>query len=274
MSLAAYLRAPFPTPARPVVIRSRRSVLLAAGILGLSLLSCGREVTGPENGLAFGRDRFASLALAPDFPRIPGANVISDLVPFERVRITLRRADGVIAKDTLVAFASSADSITLAIDVPLPITAPDSGITLGLSLAYVNAAGDTVFRGGPLPITARRSSGTSQPISIPVDWVPPGGVVPASVELTPATGTAVAGTTTAFTALARDGQGQPIAGTPIFFSSEDTLRAARGERRQRRRDLAPRARHHAHRRHAPERTGRHLRVRRLAPRVAPAARRG
>jgi Bacterial Ig-like domain (group 1) len=207
------------------VIRSRRSVLLAAGILGLSLLSCGREVTGPENGLAFGRDRFASLALAPQFPRVPGANAISDLVPFERVRITLRRADGVIAKDTLVAFPSTADSITLAIDVPLPITAPDSGVTLRLSLAYVNTAGDTVFRGGPLPITARRSSGTSQPISIPVNWVPPGGIVPASVELTPATGTAVAGTTTTFTAVARDGQGQPIAGTPIFFSSADTLRA-------------------------------------------------
>jgi hypothetical protein len=222
----AYIRAPFPTSARPSVIRSRRSALLFAGILGLSLLSCGREVTGPNDGLGYGRTRIAALAVAPEFPRIPGANAISDLVPFERVRITLRRLDGTTAKDTLVDFPSTADSISLAIDVPLPITAPDSGLTLALSLAYINAAGDTVFRGGPLAFTARPGSDrSSAPIAIPVSWVPPGGVVPASVVLSPATGTAVAGTTTTFTAVARDGQGQPIDGTPIFFSSEDTLRA-------------------------------------------------
>ncbi len=210
------------------MIRSRRSLALLAAVAGLSLLSCGREVTGPGDGIQYGRGRIASLALEPRFPTIPGVNAISDVVAFSQVRITLRRTDGAIARDTLVTFPAGADSIALAIDVPLPITAPDSGLTLGLSLAYVNAAGDTVFRGGPLPITVRPAGrpGSTQTVSIPVSWVPPVGVpLPASVDLTPATGSAVAGSTTAFSAVARDGQGQPIAGIPVLFTSLDTTRA-------------------------------------------------
>jgi hypothetical protein len=196
-------------------------------MLGLSLLSCGREVTGPEHGLPYGRNRIAALALEPAFPAIPGARAISDVVPFQTVRITLRRTDGTVAKDTTITFPAGADSIALAIDVPLPVTAPDSGLTLGLSLAYVNAAGDTVFRGGPLPVTAKPSgsTGSTQTVTIPVTWVPPSGVAPASVELTPASGTVVSGTTTQFTATARDAQGQAMPGTPIFFFSPDTTRA-------------------------------------------------
>lgn len=210
------------------MIRSRRRLVLLAGVSGLSLLSCGREVTGPGDGIGYGRNRIAALALAPQFPVLPGVHAISEVVPFTQVRITLRRTDGTIAKDTLVNFPAGVDSVTLAIDVPLPITAPDSGVTLGLSLAYVNATGDTVFSGGPVPVTARPSgsSGSSQTVSIDVAWVPPPGVpLPSSVTLTPATGNAVAGTTTTFVATARDGQGQPLAGVPVFFTSIDTTRA-------------------------------------------------
>lgn len=209
------------------MIRSRRHVALLAGILGLSLLSCGREVTGPENGIGYGRNRIAALALEPSFPVIPGADAISDVVPFSRVRITLRRIDGTVTKDTTIDFPAGADSVALAIDVPLPVTAPDSGLSLGLVLSYINAAGDTVFRGGPLAVTARPSggAGSTQTVSIPVSWVPPGGIVPATVTLTPATGSVVSGTTTQFTAVVRDAQGNAMAGTPVLFFSPDTTRA-------------------------------------------------
>ncbi|MBP6729184.1 MAG: hypothetical protein KA129_06140, partial [Microthrixaceae bacterium] len=60
-----------PPQPETAVIRSRRHVALLAGILGLSLLSCGREVTGPENGIGYGRNRIAALALEPSFPVIP-----------------------------------------------------------------------------------------------------------------------------------------------------------------------------------------------------------
>ena len=209
------------------MIRSRRHVALLAGILGLSLLSCGRDVTGPENGIGYGRNRIAALALEPSFPVIPGANAISDVVPFSRVRITLRRIDGTVTKDTTIDFPAGVDSVALAVDVPLPVTAPDSGLSLGLVLSYINAAGDTVFRGGPLAVTARPSgsAGSTQTVSIPVNWVPPGGIAPATVTLTPATGAVVSGTTTQFTAVVRDAQGNAMAGTPVLFFSPDTTRA-------------------------------------------------
>lgn len=204
----------------------RRRVALVAAFLGLSLLSCGRDVTGPENGFPYGRARMAELALAPEFPALPGASLASDVEPFERVRLTLLRLDGTVAKDTLIDFPSTADSLTLALDVPLPLTAPDSGVTMTLSLRYVNAAGDTVFRGGPLPVRVRAAQGgqPAPPVGIPVTWEP-NGPLPASVVLLPDTGTVVAGTTTTFTATAFDAGGQPIPGAPILFVSLDTARA-------------------------------------------------
>ena len=204
----------------------RRRVALVAACFGLSLLSCGREVTGPENGFPYGRTRMAELALAPEFPALPGANLASDVEPFERVRLTLVRLDGTVAKDTLIDFPSTSDSLTLALDVPLPLTAPDSGVTMSLALRYVNAAGDTVFRGGPIPVRVRGAQGgqPAPPVTIPVTWVP-NGPVPASVVLLPDSGGAVAGTATTFTATAFDAGGQPIAGAPILFASLDTTRA-------------------------------------------------
>lgn len=207
------------------MLRTPRSVLLLVGLLGLSVLSCGREVTGPEDGFPYGRTRMAALALDPQFPRIPGANAASDVEPFERVRVTLLRLDGTVAKDTTLAFASTTDSVRLALDVPLPLTAPDTGITLSLSLRYVNSAGDTVFRGGPTNVTARPASGGGgAPIVLPIRW-DPNGALPATLVLTPATGAAVAGTTTTFSAVVTDAGGAPLVGTPVVYSSIDTTRA-------------------------------------------------
>ena len=207
--------------------RNRRRVLLLTGIFGLSLLSCGREVTGPGDGLPFGRSRVAALALDPQFPRLPGTNLASDLVPFVKVRVTLRGLDGAVVRDTVVDFPSTADSVALALYVPLPLSVSDSGLPLTLAMNFVNAAGDTVFRGGPSTITALAvgTPGAGQPIVIPVNWVPPG-AVPASVVMTPTSGTAVAGTTTVFTATAFDGGGAPIPGTPIDFSADLASRAS------------------------------------------------
>ena len=209
------------------VTRSQRRLVALAGIFGLSLLSCGREVTGPGDGIQFGRARFASLALDPRFPNIPGtANAASDVAPFTTVRVVLRHPDGSIAKDTVVAFPSTADSVALTLTIPFPLTAPDSGLALSLSMAYVNSAGDTVFRGGPLNVNAQLagSSGASQPITVPIVYTGTGATA-SSVTLTPDTGTVVSGTTTQFSAAARDAQSNVIPNTPVLFLSEDTTRA-------------------------------------------------
>src|SRR5262245_53720533 len=109
---------------------------LVAGLLGLSLLSCVRELTGPE------RLRLAAgLSFLSTFPG-PLASVADgagSVVPFERVRITFRRTDGTAALDTMVNFPSNSDSVALDLRVPIGAGAPETGEPMTLSLAYVNA---------------------------------------------------------------------------------------------------------------------------------------
>lgn len=202
----------------------RRLVFLTTAF-ALSLLSCGREVIGPDDGISVGR-RIASIAIAPEMPAlmqvVEGAG---DAVPFTKVRVVLRNGDGSIAKDTMVDFPSDADFVSLALQLPIPITAPDSGLPLSLTMAYVNATGDTVFRGGPSAIVARPvgSSGANVPVVIPVTY-DGAGKDAASLRIIPKTGTGIAGTQRVFIATAFDAQLAPIANTPFVFYTLDSTR--------------------------------------------------
>ncbi|MCC7001171.1 MAG: Ig-like domain-containing protein [Gemmatimonadaceae bacterium] len=212
--------------------RPSRRLVAALGLLAFGALSCGRDATGP-NGTALGRSRFASLQFEAQFPTIPGtADALSDVVPFSEVRILLTELNAGdntprTIYDRTVPFPAGADSIELGATFPLPLSAPDSGILVTLHLAYINSQGDTVFRGGPTTVRARPvgAAGGDVPVGTPVVYTGIGASA-TSVELTPASGVAVAGTSTSFTAVARDGQGSIIANTPVFFSSGDTSRAA------------------------------------------------
>jgi hypothetical protein len=210
-----------------VIQHSRRRLLVLTAVFALSLLSCGREVTGPGNGLNYGRARTAALALDPHMPtlfaQLAGA---SDVVPFERVRIVLLRDDATVALDTIVNFPAGADSLALTLTVPLPLNTPDEGLPLALSMAYINTQGDTVFRAGPSNILALPvgSTGSSQPIILPVryDGV---GAGASAVVIAPDSLVVVAGTSSSFTAEALDGQGAAIPNTPLLFFTIDSTRA-------------------------------------------------
>jgi hypothetical protein len=101
---------------------------------------------------------------------------LTAVVDFERVRVLLRRADGSIAVDTIVLFPRGAESVELAVDVPLSAAAGSGGENLKLSLGYLNAAGDTVFKGGPVDVTVvpKGSNSTPPTVSIPVAYSGPG----------------------------------------------------------------------------------------------------
>jgi len=204
--------------------RSRR-VLAAIATLGLSLLSCGRDITGPGEGLRYA----TGLSFLAQFPA-PLAEVADgagSVVPFERVRVVFRRADGTVALDTSIVFPANADSMALDLRVQLASGAPASGEPMALSLDYVNAAGDTVFRGGPVPIVAvPRAAGSPppEPAPVPLTYTGPGATA-TSLDVTPETLTVVAGDAFNFSATARDGQGAPIANAPIVFTSLDATRA-------------------------------------------------
>lgn len=207
-------------------MRHSHRVVALASLLAFSLLSCGREVTGPDDGSLHGRS--ALLALAPE---LPGAMSVVDgsgsVVPFTRVRIVLLRTDGSLLVDRLVDFPPTADSIVLSLLVPLPSSAPTEGYPVDVLLRYVNAAGDTVFAGGPIRVTATAAGRDTPPqqVDVPLTWTGPGSTAE-SVEISPSDGVATSGTTTAFTAIARDAQGEPVAGAPIIFSTADPTRAA------------------------------------------------
>ena len=148
-------------------------------------------------------------------------SVASELVPFEKVRVVLRNAAGLVVVDKLVDFPSNASEVELAIDVPLSFGTGTGGEAMSLALAYVNAAGDTVFSAGPLPVTvAPTPPGGQPPPPVQVEPVYRGpGAGASSVRIAPRADTVVAGDAFAFTASALDAQLAPIANTPIAWSA-------------------------------------------------------
>ena len=206
--------------------RPARRLALAAGLLTAVLISCGREVTGPVSAPVNAFKRFASLAFSPQYTTALSSSALRAAltqVAFERVRITLRREDGSIALDTVVDFPAGADSLTLALIVPLPASASSTGVPFSLNLNYVNAAGDTVFRGGPSAVTVFPSAAGSTPpppVQIPVHYTGTGASA-TSVTISPRLVNGIAGQSTSFSAVARAADGSAIAGTPVVFTSAD-----------------------------------------------------
>src|SRR5579864_5270572 len=134
-----------PKPAEQPQLRS-------AALVGLALVAvvfaCAREVTAPASTVR----NASGFSFSAQFPKVleEAAGAAGEIVPFNRVRVVLHHPGGTLALDTVVAFPSGADSVALALNVPLLPGDPVTGEEMTLDLAYVNAAGDTVFRGGPI----------------------------------------------------------------------------------------------------------------------------
>ncbi|MHB8838769.1 MAG: beta strand repeat-containing protein [Gemmatimonadaceae bacterium] len=202
-----------------------RRLTIAAGLLIAVLVACGREITGPASTSVNVFKRFAAFAFESKVESAIPANALHaalQQVEFERVRVTLRREDGSIALDTVVLFPVGAESMTLTLNVPLPANAPSSGVPLSLNLGYINAAGDTVFKGGPLPVTVLPGTGGTPPapVQVPIRYTGPGATASA-VAITPKLLSGFPGQTTTFTAQALGPGGQPLPGTPIAFTSSN-----------------------------------------------------
>lgn len=178
----------------------RRTLGVVAALL---LASCVGDSTGPRSL------RRAHFAIAPLFD----ARAF-DVVAFDRIRIRfVPSGGGAAAVDTVVAFPSTADSIALSLSVP--VTGASEGYTI--TLAMINSAGDTVFRGGPASVTAFPGALATAPTDIPVYYTGVG-FDAASVVFSGALPlSAFFGDTTLFTAQALDSAGHPIPGTPIVY---------------------------------------------------------
>jgi hypothetical protein len=116
------------------------------------MAACSNDVTSPARAAR-------AFSLAPLFPRS------FQQVPFSSVRAALVSASGTVVADTTVTFPASADSIVLQFDMPVP--AASAGEPLDALVWCIDAAGDTVFKGGPVPVvptTGQRASPTVVPL--------------------------------------------------------------------------------------------------------------
>ena len=190
----------------------------------VALASCVNEPTAPrEPGIRYASGlRFN--AIFPSLLQQPGA---ADLVAFDRVHVVLHHSDRTVALDTTIAFPANANEISLALNVRLLAGAPTTGELMTLDLAYLNAANETVFRGGPVTITAIPTlpgQAPPAPISIPVVYSGPGAAATA-VRVSPRTISVNAGGAFSFTAVAVDATGTAVPNTPVFWTSLDVTRA-------------------------------------------------
>ena len=195
-------------------------------ILGLlfvaAILSCGKDVTGP---LSAARRFVRGLSWEPIFPAAFQAvgGTSSGVVQFDRVHVVLHHSNGTVALDTTIDFPPGDDSLTVSLTVTLLNDAPASGEPMTLTLDYLNAAGDIMFKGGPVSITAApppAGGGSNPPIKVPVSYTGPGSSA-VSVAISPRSGTVVAGAGFSFTAIAKDVNGVTLAATPIIWNSLD-----------------------------------------------------
>ena len=200
-----------PTPSA----RLRQLVLLSA-VLGFATLRCGRDVTAPQH-----QPRVATgLAFAPHFPAATQlSSAAAGIVPFTRVRVLLQHSNGATALDDVFEFPAGSDELPLDLTVTLLPNAPADGEMMELTLEYINAAGDTVFRGGPISVhVVPSTAGPQPPVSVPVTYTGTGANA-SGVRITPRTLSVSAGGDFTFTATAVDANGTVIPGTPIVWSS-------------------------------------------------------
>ena len=192
----------------------RKALLAVAGAVTFSLLSC-RDSAGP------GGERTATFAIRPVIE-----TGVAGIVPLARARVVLTRTSNEVAYDNLFDIPPGADSLTLTLEVP--VFSPDEVFTL--TVAFIDTAGDTAFRGGPVEVTASSGSGsggsgsTSTPIDLPITYTGVG-VDAVAVEIEPPIGAILFGDTVPVQAVARRADGTAIPGTPIAWRSLDETRA-------------------------------------------------
>lgn len=216
----------------PRVFRSQIS-LRAAALCGaafvVSLLSCGRELTGPSGGPL----RFAhGMSFLSVFPG-PLASVeqgAGSVVAFDRVRVLFVRSDASVALDRVIPFPADSSQLSLRLSVPISRDAPNTGEPMALYLRYLNAQGDTVFSGGPVAVTAVPNNSNSpapEPVQVELTYTGPGAQA-IGLNISPDTLTVLAGNTFAFTATAIDGQQAVVPNAPVIWSALDPARATLG----------------------------------------------
>jgi hypothetical protein len=207
--------------ANPTRDASMRRLAFLGLVFVVAIVSCGKDLTGPNGAARFMRGLSWNAVFPPALRDAGGTS--SGVVAFNRVHVVMHHSDGTVSLDTTIAFPPSADTLLVSLTVKLLTDAPASGEQMSLNLGYLNAAGDTVFKGGPVSITAAPrppGGGVNPPVQVPVAYTGPGASATA-VVIAPRTISVASGAPFTFTAIAKDISGDTLAGTPVIWTSLD-----------------------------------------------------
>jgi hypothetical protein len=217
--VAGQVGSPDFSPDRPLIspslltlrtgFRRARSLAFVAGC-ALALSVCGREPTGPRVGEISGTARFI---LQPDLgdkgPLFQAAGLQVD-----RIHIVIRGADGTIVFERDVVFPAGQGEVSITADVPV------HGETERFRASYELFSGTIAMFTGMVEVTGRPGVTTTTPSVVPTTFVGPGATA-TRVDVSPASSTLLAGTTTSLTATAFDNANAAIVGTPFVWSSSN-----------------------------------------------------
>jgi hypothetical protein len=160
----------------------------------------------------------ASFALAPAYP-----SATAGIVDIDRVRVVLvRLKDESTVVDSTVQVTPGAESL----DITLTVTLQSDSEQFLLTLTLITAAGATAYEAGPYTVTATTGRSQTEPLPIEVEFRYVGtGANAAAVQITSEGVGLALGDTVVITAVALDGAGAPIPGTPIAWTSLDPQHA-------------------------------------------------
>ncbi len=193
-------------------LAGRELLPLVLVVATLSTLSCLDEVGAP------GAPYIGRFAVAPTFESGTAGSV-----QIAQVRVVLTRpADQSVALDTTVTVTPGDVEVDLSLTVPVF----SSSEVFIMTVQFITPDGVVAFEGGPVEVTTTTDPDTPPaPVELAVRYVGPGADAQ-SVQIITTGATVRFGETVTLTAQALDASAQPIAGTPIGWSSLDLLRAA------------------------------------------------
>ena len=184
------------------------------------LLSCGRELTAPQNSSA----RVASgIRFNTIFPHVSTSGAFANALTFDKVHIVLHHTDGTIALDTTIVFPADSSQVSVSLTVKLAASAPASGEPMTLDLGYVNAQGQVVYSGTASLTAVPNVGGTvvTTPITVNVQYTG----AEKRIVISPRQLSVNTGSPFAFTAVGMDANGTVVPNAPIEWVSLDPTRA-------------------------------------------------
>ncbi len=194
----------------------RRFAPLALAALVFSV-AC-TDMLGP-----LGKADSVRLVVRPSFAQIP-ANVQADnpASQVDNIHIVLRNAAGAIVVDQIVEWPIGQD--TLRLDLDVTVSGSES-----FELMIEGRSGDRIlFTAGPTPLQLSTDGDTTVETNPVFEYTGPGAAV-ASVSITGAPGSFVAGSDVALGATGANSDGTPAEDLLVLWTSLDTLAATVGE---------------------------------------------